>query len=242
MRATLFTLMILQVAIQLWTKSSGLQAAHEDDDGPPLSETDSKRQPMWYYKLLQYQTSNVVVDLCALFTIDLAVLAILYYFDLLPSSYRTMISVPTKDAARPDDEGAKKNDRPIRTTGKYDEGLCSICYNSPQIDKSFPPCEHTYCFDCLVRWCKIQKVCPTCNGRIPFFDHKDGNMRCYPNQLELRWKTVLKHHYSDALITSGRQAPFILGFFEWHIIMLSLISLDTMVKILFYCLIENEFI
>lgn len=65
-------------------------------------------------------------------------------------------------------------------TGEFDEGNCGICLESPQVDKSFSPCGHTFCYECLVRWCEIKKECPTCLQKIQFFDHDNGKVRCYP--------------------------------------------------------------
>jgi len=62
----------------------------------------------------------------------------------------------------PTHESENKNPHKIlRTTGQFNGGECAICYASPQVDKSFPACGHTNWFDCLVRCCNIQKVCPT---------------------------------------------------------------------------------
>ncbi len=230
MRAFLFAFLIWLVAVVVSTIFRGQQASHDE---PPFLAADAMHQ-----KFLQHRTAMFVFELCALFAIDLAILAILYYFDLLSSSYRTMISLPTKDAAHPDDEAANKNEHP--TTGKFDEGQCPICLDSPQIDKSFPPCGHTYCFDCLLRWCKTRKVCPTCNRRISFFYHDDGKMMCDLNQVpvQMRWKTVLKHHY---LITSGRQVFSFLSY-EYQRVIFILIYMDMMTSILFYSLIKYGFI
>ena len=198
MKAVLFAFLILTVAVHFsTTQSRGLQPSHQVDNGPPtpsVADFEENRQSTYTYFLKQYRPVIFVVFLICggQFAIDLALLLKRHKAGLLPSSYYTMISRPTKDAAQPDDrKGAKKKQRrtKIRATGKFDEGECSICYASPQVDKSFPPCGHTYCFDCLVRCCNIQKKCPTCQRGISSFRHRDGKMRCEWNQL--KWKLVL---------------------------------------------------
>jgi len=73
-----------------------------------------------------------------------------------------------------------QSDTPKINTGEFDEGNCGICLDSPQVDKSFPPCGHTFCYKCLVRWCDIKKECPTCLQIIQFFDHDIGKVRYFP--------------------------------------------------------------
>jgi len=213
----LFAVLILTVGVHLSSQSHGQQASHQVDDGPPsfmkrlAEEFKIRRQTTYRYQ--HEQAIFVVFILCVLFTNDLAILFKRHNSGLLPSIYYKMISRPIKDAAQPDDdEGANKNQHPIKTTGQFDEGECAICYASPQVDKSFPPCGHTYCFDCLVRCCTIQKVCPTCQRGISFFDHDEGRKRCEWNQL--RWKTVfialskkLFWHTIEVLITSTLHSP-----------------------------------
>lgn len=225
MRASLFAFVVLVVAVVVST----------------ISRTASIAQKWWIIlpKITSiHRTAMLVFELCVLFAIDLAILATRYYFGLLSSSYRTMISLPTKDAVQPDNEDANKNE--TRTTGKFNEGECAICLDSPQIDKSFPPCGHTYCFNCLYQWCKILKVCPTCNRRISFFHHGDGKMMCDLNQVQMRWKAVLKQHYVKAFITSGRQV-FLFFISEWHTIILIITSMEFMGQLLFYALIKYGF-
>ena len=63
-------------------------------------------------------------------------------------------------------------------SGKFDNGQCAICLEDPQVDKSFPPCGHVFCFKCLVEWCKTtqrpQLQCPTCNEVFRKFIHDNG--------------------------------------------------------------------
>lgn len=61
-----------------------------------------------------------------------------------------------------------------KTTGKFDDGKCAICLNSPQVDKSFPPCEHTFRFECLDQWCNVKNDCPNCKQEIRSFRHNNG--------------------------------------------------------------------
>jgi len=89
---------------------------------------------------------------------------------------------------RKDDQpnhNGRDND-PIKETGKFDEGKCAICLVSPQVDKSFPPCEHTFCYECLDRWCHVKDDCPTCKLNIPLFHHKDGKEVRYIQEDRIR--------------------------------------------------------
>jgi len=194
MKTVLFAFLILTVAS---TQSRGHQSSHEVHDGPhnapSVADFEVHRPSTYIYLIMQYLPFIFLVSLACVvrFAINLEILFKRHKAGLLPSSYYTMISRPAKDAAQPDDEdeGANENEQhSMKTTGKFDEGECAICYASPQVDKSFPPCGHTYCFDCLVRCCNIQKVCPTCQRGISSFLHRDGKMRCEWNQL--KWKLV----------------------------------------------------
>jgi len=83
----------------------------------------------------------------------------------------------TTNDGRPYCKKLKKvdNEDPIhQATGKFDDGKCAICLNSPQVDKSFPPCEHTFCFECLDQWCNVKNDCPTCKQEIQSFRHNNG--------------------------------------------------------------------
>ncbi len=75
---------------------------------------------------------------------------------------------------QPDDKKNDNDENQIKTTGKFDDGKCAICLNSPQVDKSFPPCEHTFCFECLDQWCNVKNDCPTCKMEIRSFHHNNG--------------------------------------------------------------------
>ena len=68
---------------------------------------------------------------------------------------------------------------PKAKTGKFDEGDCAFCLVSPQVDKAFPPCGHTFCFVCLAKWCDIKKECPICKQEILFIDCNYGGKRYY---------------------------------------------------------------
>lgn len=74
-------------------------------------------------------------------------------------------------------------DEPKPKTGKFDDGECAFCLDSPQNDKSFPPCGHTFCFRCLEKWCLTKMECPTCVQKFTFFDHENGKRRHFPNNV-----------------------------------------------------------
>lgn len=83
----------------------------------------------------------------------------------------------------------------IPTTGKYDDGLCCICYNSPQVNKSFPPCQHTFCFECLLKWCIIKNHCPICHEEIHKFYYSGGRETYEP--AKHRTTEFLHHRISN---------------------------------------------
>ena len=62
-----------------------------------------------------------------------------------------------------------------RTPRLFDEDECIICLD-PQENKSFPPCGHVFCFECLVQWCEKKLECPTCRQRFRDFLHSDGKV------------------------------------------------------------------
>ncbi len=61
-----------------------------------------------------------------------------------------------------------------QTTGEYDDGECAVCLASPQVNKSFPPCGHTFCYECIDRWCNTTNDCPICKQKILLFKHSEG--------------------------------------------------------------------
>lgn len=52
---------------------------------------------------------------------------------------------------------------------KHDDGECAICRET-HVNKSYPPCRHVFCFDCLKRWCLAVNCsmikCPICRERF----------------------------------------------------------------------------
>ena len=57
---------------------------------------------------------------------------------------------------------------------KHDDGECAICRET-HVNKSYPPCRHVFCFDCLKRWCLAVNCsmikCPICRERFKSFKH-----------------------------------------------------------------------
>ncbi len=71
-------------------------------------------------------------------------------------------------------------EEPCPLIGEYDFGECVICYKIPQIKKSWPPCGHVFCHECLYFWCEINIIkqkdwkCPYCNQVFKKFQDKHG--------------------------------------------------------------------
>ena len=53
----------------------------------------------------------------------------------------------------------------------YDDGRCAICLESHVI-KSKPECGHVFCFQCLVKWCRVKLECPTCKQPFTEFHNQ----------------------------------------------------------------------
>ena len=78
----------------------------------------------------------------------------------------------------------------------FDNGECAIC-QSPHNNKSYPPCGHVFCLDCLTRWIKrpgiIQYLsfpkCPMCRKQFSTFIHSMELNHPYQRvQCTLSWK------------------------------------------------------
>ena len=58
---------------------------------------------------------------------------------------------------------------------QLDNSKCVICSASPPVKNSYPPCGHTFCYQCLLQSLKVKMDCLTCQQKIPFFYSEDGN-------------------------------------------------------------------
>lgn len=61
----------------------------------------------------------------------------------------------------------------MENTKFFDDGECPICY-FPQADKSYPPCKHVFCYQCLMNWSKFRTTCPLCTKEFSEVTHNDG--------------------------------------------------------------------
>lgn len=74
----------------------------------------------------------------------------------------------------------------IKPSKTYDSGECAVCLESPQINKSCPPCGHVFCHDCLFSWCQskvFQRIgwrCPQCNQEFEEFQQENGKRTRHP--------------------------------------------------------------
>ncbi len=93
------------------------------------------------------------------------------------NSYANNQPATTLDAQLDDNSASKKENDEDQTpkTGKFDESKCAICSASPPATKSYPPCEHTFCYKCLLQSLDVMEECPICQQKIPFFYSKEGN-------------------------------------------------------------------
>lgn len=59
------------------------------------------------------------------------------------------------------------------------EELCTICMEENiSIRASIPCCDHTFCFDCIMKWSKHENTCPLCKKRFRQIDkiESSGNI------------------------------------------------------------------
>lgn len=79
----------------------------------------------------------------------------------------------------------------LSMTGKFDEGQCAICLSVPQVDVTFPPCGHAFCFECIIHWCKIKEECPICKQEIFFLSHNIG----YDDLNSAEQRVIIRSHH-----------------------------------------------
>ncbi len=91
-------------------------------------------------------------------------------------------------------------------TGKYDSDICVICYESPQINKSWSRCGHVFCYECLNSWCEINIVweemwsCPCCKQVFNMFQDKHATYS--RNRQELVIKEKRRKGLKDSFFTA----------------------------------------
>ncbi|CAG9333578.1 unnamed protein product [Blepharisma stoltei] len=56
----------------------------------------------------------------------------------------------------------------IVTRFKKRAQTCCICLNSIEFQGKLDTCQHTYCYDCIMRWSEIENTCPVCKNRFSF--------------------------------------------------------------------------
>ena len=72
----------------------------------------------------------------------------------------------------------------------YDNGQCAIC-QGPQENKSYPPCGHVFCFECLLECSKRRKTCPLCRALMDSFKHSiesEDNFKVHSVQIPISVK------------------------------------------------------
>ncbi len=87
----------------------------------------------------------------------------------------------------------------------FDDGVCPICYASPQVDIAIPPCGHVFCYQCIKDWSKQSKygpTCPVCNRSFSDIAHN--------NRKESLSRTVTQYF---AQVQYCFLWPFFLAFF-----------------------------
>lgn len=51
------------------------------------------------------------------------------------------------------------------------EESCAICLNDTITNRSVLGCNHVFCFDCLVQWCRTKLQCPVCRTAFTTFKY-----------------------------------------------------------------------
>jgi hypothetical protein len=107
-----------------------------------------------------------------------------YVFDILPPldihvmHLYVVISIcwnfiPARVLSENDD---RQNGFPAKV---FDDGVCAVCMLA-HVNPSRPTCGHTFCFDCLISWCRIKIACPICShvfARLQHTSDDDGQTR-----------------------------------------------------------------
>ena len=97
------------------------------------------------------------------------------------NSYRNTPNKSHKTSKRdpepttPEKPLTKKGEPKAETTSKEQ---CSICLNDVR-DKVSLKCEHSFCYECLVKWCATKETCPLCRSKITQLNEMN---RSLPNQ------------------------------------------------------------
>ena len=47
-----------------------------------------------------------------------------------------------------------------------DDDVCSICQTRKKIKTKGDNCNHSFCFNCILCWVRINNICPLCKRRI----------------------------------------------------------------------------
>ena len=49
---------------------------------------------------------------------------------------------------------------------KGGDDLCCICHKAKINETSGDSCSHTFCYDCILQWCRVKNQCPLCKRSI----------------------------------------------------------------------------
>ncbi|EME31402.1 PHD and RING finger domain-containing protein 1 [Galdieria sulphuraria] len=61
------------------------------------------------------------------------------------------------------------NGKVVNSAGKENTPSCSICFTSPAETPSYPDCcNHTFCYECLIKWSDMLNICPLCKRKFHF--------------------------------------------------------------------------
>jgi len=93
-----------------------------------------------------------------------------------------------------------------------DKDICSICYNSNELNGKMDACNHFFCLSCLLSWSEKNNHCPLCRKKFYQVIHKNigivryvfqsKDLRQYINEtLPQLSKCVLHLEYENRSIT-----------------------------------------
>lgn len=52
------------------------------------------------------------------------------------------------------------------TRFRHSACICSICLDYVSLRGRLSACEHSFCFDCILRWAQRENTCPLCKVRF----------------------------------------------------------------------------
>ena len=62
------------------------------------------------------------------------------------------------------------------STRKPEKELCPVCLENLKHPCAMSDCQHSFCFDCITEWCKLNASCPLCKEPIKWLLNESGEL------------------------------------------------------------------